>query len=107
MGGVNGINNAELLSPQASDPSQYQCGHIMRDGRLLFSVRGAIVFAKILVQGEGSIGCTNVNGHSDANTNAAEEVDQNHFVQRTRREKLNGWVHTWGMTRRQQCNTMR
>uniref|UniRef100_A0A915K3Z7 Uncharacterized protein n=1 Tax=Romanomermis culicivorax TaxID=13658 RepID=A0A915K3Z7_ROMCU len=38
MGGVNGVNDAELLGPQASDPSQYQCGYVMRDRRLLFSV---------------------------------------------------------------------
>uniref|UniRef100_A0A915IF72 Uncharacterized protein n=1 Tax=Romanomermis culicivorax TaxID=13658 RepID=A0A915IF72_ROMCU len=65
MGGVNGVNNAELLGLQASDPSQYQCGHVMRDGLLLFS--------------------------------AAEKVDQDHFVQRTGREKLNGWIDTWRM----------
>uniref|UniRef100_A0A915I520 MHC class I antigen n=1 Tax=Romanomermis culicivorax TaxID=13658 RepID=A0A915I520_ROMCU len=37
MGGVNGVNDAELLGPQASDPSQYQWGHVMQDGQLLFS----------------------------------------------------------------------
>uniref|UniRef100_A0A915IBS7 Uncharacterized protein n=1 Tax=Romanomermis culicivorax TaxID=13658 RepID=A0A915IBS7_ROMCU len=66
MGGVNGIINAELLSPQAGDPSQYQCGHVVRDGRLLFSVRWTIKFAKILVQSERGIRCANVNGHGDA-----------------------------------------
>uniref|UniRef100_A0A915I6U7 Secreted protein n=1 Tax=Romanomermis culicivorax TaxID=13658 RepID=A0A915I6U7_ROMCU len=79
----------------------------MRDGRLLFSVRGAIVFAKILVQSEQSVCCPNVNSHSDANTKAAEKVDQNHFMQCTRREKLNGWVDTPWMVGPQQCNTMR
>uniref|UniRef100_A0A915HLE0 Uncharacterized protein n=1 Tax=Romanomermis culicivorax TaxID=13658 RepID=A0A915HLE0_ROMCU len=82
MGGVNGVNDAELLSPQARDPAQNQCGHVMRNGRLLFLVQGAIVFGKILVQSKRGVCCVNVNGDSDANTKAAEEVDQNHFVQR-------------------------
>uniref|UniRef100_A0A915J252 Uncharacterized protein n=1 Tax=Romanomermis culicivorax TaxID=13658 RepID=A0A915J252_ROMCU len=94
MGGVNGVDDAELLSPQAGDPSQYQWGHVMRDGWLLFSVRGAIVFTKILVQRERGVRCPNVHGHGDANTKAAEKVDQNHFMQRTRREKFNRWINT-------------
>uniref|UniRef100_A0A915JK02 Uncharacterized protein n=1 Tax=Romanomermis culicivorax TaxID=13658 RepID=A0A915JK02_ROMCU len=36
MGVVNGVNDAELLGSQASDPSQYQCPHVMGDGPLLF-----------------------------------------------------------------------
>uniref|UniRef100_A0A915J460 Uncharacterized protein n=1 Tax=Romanomermis culicivorax TaxID=13658 RepID=A0A915J460_ROMCU len=66
----------------------------MRDGRLLFSVRGAIVFGKILIQSERGVCCANMHGHGDANTKAAEKVDQNHFVQRMRPEKFNSRVDT-------------
>uniref|UniRef100_A0A915L745 Anoctamin dimerisation domain-containing protein n=1 Tax=Romanomermis culicivorax TaxID=13658 RepID=A0A915L745_ROMCU len=88
-------------SPQASNPLQYQCGHVMQNGQLLFLVRGVIIFAKILVQSEGGIHCANVKDHKDGDTKAAEEVDQNHFVQRTQCEKLNGWIDMQQMARRQ------
>uniref|UniRef100_A0A915IIY8 Uncharacterized protein n=1 Tax=Romanomermis culicivorax TaxID=13658 RepID=A0A915IIY8_ROMCU len=79
---------------QASDPSQYQCGHVMRDGWLLFSIRGMVMFSKILIQSERSVRCTDMHGHGDANTKAAEKVDQDHLVQRTRHEKFNGGFDT-------------
>uniref|UniRef100_A0A915LAG5 Uncharacterized protein n=1 Tax=Romanomermis culicivorax TaxID=13658 RepID=A0A915LAG5_ROMCU len=41
-------------------------------------------------QSERSGSCTNVNGDGDTNTKTAEKVDQDHFVQGRRREKLNG-----------------
>uniref|UniRef100_A0A915HKW1 Uncharacterized protein n=1 Tax=Romanomermis culicivorax TaxID=13658 RepID=A0A915HKW1_ROMCU len=101
MGGVNSVNDAKLLRTQASDPSQYQCGHVVRDGRLLFSVQGTIMFAKILVQSWRGVRCVNVNGHGDVNAKTAKEIDQDHFVKRAWREKFNGWINMWRVARRQ------
>uniref|UniRef100_A0A915L9G3 Uncharacterized protein n=1 Tax=Romanomermis culicivorax TaxID=13658 RepID=A0A915L9G3_ROMCU len=85
MGSVHSVYDTELLGPQARHPSQDECGDVIQQ----------------------SVCCANVNGHGDANTKAAEEVDQNHLVQRTRDEKLKGWVDTWWMEEHQQRNTMR
>uniref|UniRef100_A0A915KY71 Uncharacterized protein n=1 Tax=Romanomermis culicivorax TaxID=13658 RepID=A0A915KY71_ROMCU len=102
MGGAQGIDYAELLSPETSDPSQDQCSHVRRNGRLLFLVLGMVVIAEVLIQGQQSIHCVNVNSHSNANTKAAEEIDQDQFMQRMRHEKLNRWINTgWVMGCRQ------
>uniref|UniRef100_A0A915JTK9 Uncharacterized protein n=1 Tax=Romanomermis culicivorax TaxID=13658 RepID=A0A915JTK9_ROMCU len=89
MGCVHDVDYAELLSPETGDPSQDQRSDVRRNGRLLFLVRGMVVIAEVLIQGQQSIRRANVNGHSNANTKAAEEIDQDHFMQRMRHEKLN------------------
>uniref|UniRef100_A0A915L1Q2 Uncharacterized protein n=1 Tax=Romanomermis culicivorax TaxID=13658 RepID=A0A915L1Q2_ROMCU len=79
----------------------------MGDGRLLFSVGGTVVFREILIQGERGVRCANMNGHNDADTKAAEKINQNHFVQCTRREKLDGRVNAWRVSRRHKGNAVR
>uniref|UniRef100_A0A915KMR3 Uncharacterized protein n=1 Tax=Romanomermis culicivorax TaxID=13658 RepID=A0A915KMR3_ROMCU len=56
-----------------ADPSKDQCSDLRRNERLLFLVPGTVVIAEVLIQGHRSIHCANVNGHSNANTKAAEE----------------------------------
>uniref|UniRef100_A0A915L8W0 Uncharacterized protein n=1 Tax=Romanomermis culicivorax TaxID=13658 RepID=A0A915L8W0_ROMCU len=57
------------------DSSQYECGHVVRDGRLLFSARGVVVISEILIQCERSVRSTDMHGHDDADTKAAEKRD--------------------------------
>uniref|UniRef100_A0A915IBR8 Uncharacterized protein n=1 Tax=Romanomermis culicivorax TaxID=13658 RepID=A0A915IBR8_ROMCU len=52
MGGVHGINYPELLSPETGDPLQDQRSDVRQNGRLLFLVRGTVVIAKVLIQGQ-------------------------------------------------------
>uniref|UniRef100_A0A915JXH2 Uncharacterized protein n=1 Tax=Romanomermis culicivorax TaxID=13658 RepID=A0A915JXH2_ROMCU len=61
---------------------------------------------EVLIQGQRSIHRANVNCHSNANTKAAEEIDQDHFVQRMRREKLDRWIDMRRVTGRRQGNTV-
>uniref|UniRef100_A0A915IR35 Uncharacterized protein n=1 Tax=Romanomermis culicivorax TaxID=13658 RepID=A0A915IR35_ROMCU len=67
MGGVHGIDDSELLSPEAGDPSQNERGNVMRYRWLLFVIRGTVVVTEILVQGQRCICRTDVNGHCNAN----------------------------------------
>uniref|UniRef100_A0A915JWG0 Uncharacterized protein n=1 Tax=Romanomermis culicivorax TaxID=13658 RepID=A0A915JWG0_ROMCU len=78
----------------------------MRNGQLLFSIRGTMMFTKILIQGERSICCVNVNSHGDTNTKAAEKVDQNHFMQRTQGEKFDGRINAWWISGHHEGNAM-
>uniref|UniRef100_A0A915IXN2 Uncharacterized protein n=1 Tax=Romanomermis culicivorax TaxID=13658 RepID=A0A915IXN2_ROMCU len=93
-------------------PTQHGCGaihlamvlqyrHIVRDGRLLFSVGGTIVLAKILVQSEQGVRWENVNGHGDGNAKASKEIHQDHFVKCAWLEKFKGWVNTRQVVRLQ------
>uniref|UniRef100_A0A915JSE4 Uncharacterized protein n=1 Tax=Romanomermis culicivorax TaxID=13658 RepID=A0A915JSE4_ROMCU len=48
-----------------------------------------------------------MNGHNDTDTKAAEKIDQNHFVQCTRREKFDGRVNAWPVLRHHKGNAVR
>uniref|UniRef100_A0A915HV10 Uncharacterized protein n=1 Tax=Romanomermis culicivorax TaxID=13658 RepID=A0A915HV10_ROMCU len=41
-----------------------------------------------------------MNRHNDVETKAAEKIDQNHLVQCMRREKFDGRVNAWRVSRR-------
>uniref|UniRef100_A0A915HYT5 Uncharacterized protein n=1 Tax=Romanomermis culicivorax TaxID=13658 RepID=A0A915HYT5_ROMCU len=71
MSGVNGIDNTELFGPEAGNPSEDKCGNVRRHGG------GGSWYV-------GGIGGANMDGHGDANPKAAEEVNQDRFLQNLR-----------------------
>uniref|UniRef100_A0A915KHE7 Uncharacterized protein n=1 Tax=Romanomermis culicivorax TaxID=13658 RepID=A0A915KHE7_ROMCU len=50
IGRVDGVDYAELFSPETGDPSKNQVGDIRRNGWLLFLLRGMVVGPEILIQ---------------------------------------------------------
>uniref|UniRef100_A0A915LBP3 Uncharacterized protein n=1 Tax=Romanomermis culicivorax TaxID=13658 RepID=A0A915LBP3_ROMCU len=50
MGGVDGIDYAELFGPETGDPSKNQRGDVMQNGWLRFLVGGMVVGSEILIQ---------------------------------------------------------
>uniref|UniRef100_A0A915KSG2 Uncharacterized protein n=1 Tax=Romanomermis culicivorax TaxID=13658 RepID=A0A915KSG2_ROMCU len=71
---MDGVYNAEFFGPEAGNPSQDERGDFGRHRQLWFLVRDT-------VQG---IGGGYMDSHGDANSKAAEKVDQDHLM-------LNPW----------------
>uniref|UniRef100_A0A915K998 Uncharacterized protein n=1 Tax=Romanomermis culicivorax TaxID=13658 RepID=A0A915K998_ROMCU len=98
MCGLNNIDKAEFLGPDARDSSQDEGDYVGRDRRLRLAVISVEILAEILIQRKRGIGCMDMDGHHYLNANAAEEIDQKTFVQCVGRKGIHRRVNSGRVT---------